>query len=58
MYTFRREALEEMASHVKNRWKDRYELSEKNWMKQSGKDSKDGEMLLKNEDFRSVLYGK
>ncbi len=58
MYTFHRDALEEMAEHVKNRWKDKYEQSEKNWMKLSKKDEKDGYMLLKNEDFRRVLYGK
>ena len=58
MYTFHRDAVEEMVEHVKNRWKDKFEQSEKNWLKLAKKDEKDGEMLLKNEDFRSVLYGK
>ena len=30
----------------------------KNWLGLAKKDEKDGEMLLKNEDFRRVLYGK
>lgn len=58
MYTFHRDAVEEMAKHVKNRWKDKFEQSEKNWLGLAKKDEKDGEMLLKNEDFRRVLYGK
>ena len=58
MYTFHRDALKEMAEHGKNRWKDKYDQSEKNWVKLSKKDEKDGEMLLKNEDFRRVLYGE
>lgn len=58
MYTFHRDAVEEMAEHVKNRWKDKFEQSEKNWLGLAKKDEKDGEMLLKNEDFRRVLYGK
>jgi len=58
MYTFHRDAVEDMAEHVKNRWKDKFEQSEKNWLGLAKKDEKDGEMLLKNEDFRRVLYGK
>jgi hypothetical protein len=58
MYTFHRDAVEEMAEHVKNRWKDKFEQSEKNWLGLAKKDEKDGEMLLKNEDFRRVLYGE
>lgn len=58
MYTFHRDAVEDMAEHVKNRWKDKYEQSEKNWLGLAKKDEKDGEMLLKNEDFRRVLYGE
>jgi arylamine N-acetyltransferase len=58
MYTFHQDAVEEMVEHVKNRWKDKYEQSEKNWLELTKKDEKDGEMLLKNEDFRRVLYGE
>ncbi len=58
MYTFHRDALEEMAEYLKQRWKDKYVQSEKNWMKLSVKTEKDGEMLLNNEDFRRVLYGE
>jgi len=58
MYTFHRDAVEEMAEHVKNRWKDKFEQSEKNWLGLAKKDEKDGEMLLNNEDFRRVLYGE
>jgi hypothetical protein len=50
--------MEEMAEPLKQRWKDKYVQSEKNWMKLSVKTEKDGEMLLNNEDFRRVLYGE